>query len=147
MWSINPPWRTRADAVIPVRRFARQPRPAGGRACRHDDGPCRIDARKARQFLHIVRKVDGRNLVHLEPDTAAFRLAAHCRHEHEAIHGFGESRKILHIRRLRQLSTRKHPLDDERIQPRPRGVDGRRQPGRAATDDDEIFNCHDNSSV
>jgi hypothetical protein len=74
----------------------------------------------------------ARNVV---PNRAAcFRKIHHLR----ALHAVGEAGVVLHVGGDRELPTGLPALDDERCEIGPRGVDGRREPGGARSQDDDL---------
>ena len=80
-----------------------------------------------------------RGLVHAEGHAEALRLAAHAVHQLGSADRFGETRVVLHIRRVGQLSAGLHAVDQQRGETGARGVDGGGQTGRSAAQDDDVL--------
>src|SRR5690348_14054625 len=130
--------RAGADAVADQLLFVRQVQPSRRRA-RSDDQhagllPLAIDIQAKRPLRkigldHRAVKVFGAEMLGLLPDVL---------HQHWTIDAFGKSGKILHQRGQRKLAARLMARDHQRLQIGARGVDRRRVPGAAGSDNDHI---------
>src|SRR4030095_8679383 len=68
----------------------------------------------------------------------ALGLAPEVLHHRRAHDPVGVARVVLDVARDHQLAAPSEALDDERLQVRARGIQGRRVPGWAASDDDQL---------
>ena len=71
------------------------------------------------------------------------RLLFHLFHQPGALDDVGKARIVFHVGGDGKLAARLNPLNQNRLQHRPRGVDRGCIPGRTGTDDDD-FGVHGN---
>ena len=65
-------------------------------------------------------------------------LLAELQHQLGAKDPVGETGEVLDVGGEHELPAGADALDHDRVQVRPGGVDGRREPGRAGSDDDDV---------
>ena len=68
-----------------------------------------------------------------------FGLGMHLFHQPRALDDVGEARVVFHIGGNAHLAAKLHPGHKHRRQRGPRGIDRRRIPGRAGTDDKDLY--------
>ena len=117
--------------------LALQPDHPGCRARRDDHGIRGVGALARRDDLGIGREVDRVDVVGEERRAEALGLVAEVDHELGTHQALREARVVLDLGGLHQLATGLDALDAQRSQLRARCVDGSRQPGGSAADDDQ----------
>jgi hypothetical protein len=85
-----------------------------------------------------AREVDVEDHILLDRRADMFGLGLHLFHQPGALDRLGEAGVVLDIGGDGQLAARLHAGDDQRREPRARGVDRRRVAGRAGADDEKL---------
>ena len=127
--------RARADPLALHRLLAVDPQPFRLRAGGDDQHLALVHvATVAGQAEGPLRQVDADDCVPHHRRADMLGLGLHLLHQPRPLDDVGEARIILDIGRGGQLSARLDALHDDRLHPRPRAIDRRRQPGRAGTE-------------
>ncbi len=117
-------------------RLVLQVEPDGRGAGGHDDRVGGVLGSAGGDTERTPAEVDPLDVHVVDTRPEALRLRAHVGHQGRSVDALGEAREVLDLRGDHELPTGHEAGDDDRFQVGTRSVDGGRQSGRTAADDE-----------